>query len=155
MNYAVGIGTLKGLSVPRDQRKISESNSSVAQNHDRTGVEIMGQPVQVVEQQRGLVSYATTDLAPKQDHARGMQPFSGQQLAEVGVQGQENPGIAGSLTEDDRIRCTDQIELTDMEGVVTSLGKYLRQARGEALVDQEPQAPRRSGSSRSLTASAA
>ncbi len=77
------------------------------------------------------------------------------QRSEVRVEGDEDTVVRCSTVEDDGIGLTGQSDGMDMDRVVSSGGEPLTDEWRDAFVDEEPQGPRRRGSSRSRTASAA
>lgn len=79
----------------------------------------------------------------------------GDECTKVGVHSDHDSFLWRSRLEHRRIRCACQPDIVDVEDTVAASDELLLYKRGDALVEQEPQAPRRRGSSRSRTASAA
>lgn len=75
--------------------------------------------------------------------------------SEIRIERDEHAAVINGGGEHDRIRGTRQTDITHMLDVVTRSDERIADQRRDALVEEESQAPRRRGSSRSRTASAA
>jgi len=80
---------------------------------------------------------------------------AGEQGAEVGVGADEHPVLRAGFVDDDSVGRAAQADVTYMHHIVAGGAEEFGQLGGEVVIEQEPHAEWRSGSSRSRTASAA
>jgi hypothetical protein len=80
---------------------------------------------------------------------------AGQQFAEVGISRDQDPVLLLGKCHHLVVRPSPQAQVIHMRAVMTFRPQQTSHARGEALIQQEPHAVRRTGSSRSSTARAA
>ena len=82
-------------------------------------------------------------------------PAQDQKLAEVCVRRDEDPVLGSRRGHHPTVLGTEQVPVSDMDGVVAGIAEEIGDARRQGFVDQEPHGVERNGSSRSSTASAA
>lgn len=127
----------------------------VADHHERPGLEIRGEPIQAGEQAGRLALRSSRDLTTEQDHA-GYDPSGmGEQGPEVRIEGQKHAAVLYSGAENDRVRGAGEPNASHMDRVMATLDEQAGDPRRESFIKEKPQAPRRTGRSRSRTASAA
>ena len=124
-------------------------------NDDGTGLEVSENLIEVCEHKRGLVGRMAVIFAAQKDHGRQQCPRDGKQLPKVGVRRDHGPAFGARTVEDHPIGRPEEAKVSDMEGVVSRAAEQLAEAGREVFVAQEPHTLVRSGSSRSVTASAA
>lgn len=151
---ATSLFVCRFLRRPLD-RQAAHSQSLVADDYDSADSEIDLDLIEVRQQQRRLAIRTAGHVASEEDDARDVGAGTSKQSAEVGVEGEEHSAVLDSSLEHDRIRRAGQSDLTGVDHVVASGPQRFGNPRREAFVEEEPQAPRRRGSSRSRTASAA
>lgn len=92
---------------------------------------------------------------PEEDHRRPRGATQREEHAEVRVRGDEDTILTLGPLEEQGVRRALQVTITDVNGVVARLSQPVRDGGGQRVVDQEPHSARRSGNSRSRTASEA
>lgn len=127
----------------------------VANDDHRPRIEVHLELIEVLQKERRLPVGTSGHGASEQDDARQVRARSGDQFSEVRVQRDEYPAGSHRGVDDGGIRGASQAEIMKVDHVVPRSKERLFHERRDALVEQELQAPRRSGSSRSRTASAA
>jgi hypothetical protein len=80
---------------------------------------------------------------------------AGEQTAEIGVSRYQDPPISLSALQDKRVRRSLHGKIPDVDSVISCCLQASGKERRQVVVDEESHAVRRSGNSRSRTASAA
>jgi hypothetical protein len=80
---------------------------------------------------------------------------AGEQGAEVGVGADEHPALRAGFVDDDHVGGAGQADVSYVHDVMAGGAEKFGQLGGEVVVEREPHAEWRSGSSRSRRASAA
>jgi hypothetical protein len=151
--HSHGLRRLAALEAMK--RKRGDAYPRLFDDDDGAFVEIRRERAKVLEKQAGLLAGASAGPSTEQDH-RGFGGRSvSQQVAEVGVSGDDDALVQTRMVEDGLIGGIKRDCRLYMDRVVASIDQSLRQPRREACVHQEPHPALRSGSSRSRTASAA
>ncbi len=136
-------------------RKLAYAEAVGLDDNDGAGLEVALDPVEVRQYQPGLVRGSATLLATKHDHGGFARSRVGEQLPEVGICRDEDSAVVACPLEDDRIRRASESETSNVDGLVASRSEEPSDVGGQVLVEEEPHALVRSGSSCSWTASAA
>lgn len=120
-----------------------------------SGRKVFGDLAEVGENDRCLLGGPAPGQAADEDHRRIASPGPGQETTEIGVGGDQDLTAGAGALEDCFVGRCVHAEVAYVDGVVAGRLQYVCQERGEVVVDEEFHAVRRSGSSRSRTASAA
>lgn len=135
--------------------KWSNANAALLEGHYRPTEEFFLNDRKVCEQKPHLLSWSAAGTPAEQDE-RGFR-FSAQreQGAKIGICGDHSPVLGFRQRHYILVIGSLEVTVSDMDSVMpgpTQLGSY---QRGQCIVYEEPHEPVRSGSSRSLTVSAA
>jgi hypothetical protein len=119
------------------------------------GREILGDLVEVGQDDRCPLLRPASDWPPDEDHWTGRGPWTGKGGSRSRCRRRSGSAAGPGLLEDCLVGCRLHAEVADVDGVVPGCLERVGQERGEVGVDEELHAVSRSGSSRSRTASAA
>lgn len=137
------------------ERKSTNAHPVVTDDDHCAYIEVRVELIEVLQKERRLPLRTSGYGAAEQDDARQVRAGPGNQLSEVRVEGDEHAAGSHRRIDDGGIRGAPQAEIVKVDDVVPRSEERLLHERRDALVEQELQAPRRRGSSRSRTASAA
>lgn len=137
------------------ERETTDPDPIVVEDHNRPVSQLGLERGEVGPDQRDDVCRSSAALTTEEDHRWPGGVRAGEQLTEVGVCRQHDSIVSAGDVEQLVIECSRQTELHDVDCVVPGVAEQARDDRGLVLVDEEPHAGWRRGSSRSRTAAAA
>jgi hypothetical protein len=134
---------------------MTNSNPGLVEDDDRSRLEVLRNLRQVGQQKAELTIGPALGAMPEQHDRWEYVAAGGEERSKVGVSGNHDTVLVSSAGQDLRIRGRLHPIVADVSGIVTSSAETFGHEWRQGVVDQEFQATVLSGSSRSLTASAA